>query len=202
MTQPIQIDRARKQDSRFIAQMVALASDGFASIECQQQADSEPGRSALDVGADSYASDDGDYSYRNCWIARNANEQSVGMILSFALTEENRSVDASPPPYAEDDIYAPYMYLEAVNSWYICGVAVNPEYRQQGIARTLIQQSVSDGEQAEFDNTSLVAMAEKNGLIAYYQSLVFHITRRAPIVEHPMIDARGEALLMETRPAV
>ena len=44
-------------------------------------------------------------------------------------------------------------------------------------------------------------MAEKAGLIAYYQSLGFHITRRAPIVEHPMIDARGEALLMETRPA-
>ena len=201
MTDLIELDKARQQDSRFIAEMVALASDGIASIEWQQQADSEPGRSALDVGAESYASDDGDYSYRNCWIARNASKQALGMILSFALTEENRSIDASPPPYRDDDIYAPYMYLEAVNSWYICGVAVIPEYRQQGIARLLIQQSVSDGEQAGFDNTSLVAMAEKSGLIAYYQSLGFHITRRAPIVEHPMIDARGDALLMETRPA-
>ena len=201
MTDLIKLDRARKQDSRFIAQMIALASDGIASIEWQQQAASEPGRSALDVGAETYASEDGDYSYRNSWIARDANEQALGMILSFALTEKNRSIDASPPPYRDDDIFAPYRYLEAVNSWYICGVAVLPEYRQQGIARALIQQSISDGEQAGLENTSLIAMAEKSGLIAYYQSLGFHITRRAPIVEHPQIDARGEALLMETRPA-
>jgi ribosomal protein S18 acetylase RimI-like enzyme len=201
MTQQVQIERARKQDSRFIAEMIALASDGIARIEWQQQADNEPGRSAIDIGATNYAGDDGDYSYRNCWIARPGSGQAVGMILSFALTEENRSVDARPPPYSEDDIYAPYRYLEAVNSWYICGVAVIPEYRQQGIARVLIQQSISDGKQAGFDNTSLIAMAQKDGLIAYYQSLGFHITRRAPIVEHPQIDAHGEALLMETRHA-
>ena len=122
------------------------------------------------------------------------------MILSFALTEENCSIDAKPPPFREDDFYAPYKYLEAVNSWYICGVAVIPEYRGQDIGQELIMHAFTDGKMAGFDNASLIAMADKTSLIDYYQSLGFQVTRRAPIVEHPEIDAHGEALLMETSP--
>jgi ribosomal protein S18 acetylase RimI-like enzyme len=200
MQENIQIERAIKSDSRFIAEMIALSSNGFASLEWQQQADADNAQPELDVGAKSYAEEDGDYSYRNCWIARNASEQPVGMILSFALTEENCSTDAKPPPYREDDIYAPYKYLAAVNSWYICRVAVIPEYRDQDISQELILHAFTDGEMAGFDNISLIAMADKPSLIDHYQSLGFQVTRRAPIGEHPQIDARGEALLMETHP--
>jgi ribosomal protein S18 acetylase RimI-like enzyme len=200
MDPEIRIARAEQTDSRFIAQMIALSSDGIASLEWQQQADTAD-VSALDIGAQTYASDDGDYSYRNCLIARNRQNEPVGMILAFPLTEQNRSADARPPPYRDDEFYAPYMYLEAIDSWYICGVAVIPEYRGRDIGKALIERAIADGEQAGFSNTSLIAMAEKRPLIAYYQSLGFKITRRAPVVEHPQIDARGEALLMETRPA-
>jgi ribosomal protein S18 acetylase RimI-like enzyme len=201
MQENIQIERAKKSDSRFIAEMIALSSAGIASLEWQQQADADSAQPELDVGAKSYAGEDGDYSYRNCWIARNASEQPVGMILSFALTEENCSTDAKPPPYREDDTYAPYKYLEAVNSWYIFGVAVIPEYRGQDIGQELIMHAFTDGEMAGFDNISLIAMADKTSLIDHFQSLGFQVTRRAPIVEHTQIDARGEALLMETHPA-
>jgi ribosomal protein S18 acetylase RimI-like enzyme len=200
MDPEIRIAAAQPSDSRFIAQMIALSSDGIASLEWQQEADAAE-VSALDIGAQNYARDEGDYSYRNCLIARNAHGEPVGMILSFALTGENRSVDAHPPPYRADEFYAPYMYLEAVDSWYICGVAVIPEYRARGIGKALIERAIAAGERAGFGNTSLIAMAEKRALIAYYQALGFQITRRAPVVEHPQIDARGEALLMETRPA-
>jgi ribosomal protein S18 acetylase RimI-like enzyme len=200
MDPEIRIARAQPADSRFIAQMIALSSDGIASLEWQQEADAAE-VSALDIGAQNYAREDGDYSYRNCRVARNANGEPVGMILSFALTEENRSVDAHPPPYRDDEFYAPYMYLEAIDSWYICGVAIIPEYRGRDIGKALIERAIADGEQAGFSNTSLIAMAEKRRLIAFYQALGFKITRRAPVVEHPQIDARGEALLMETRPA-
>jgi len=195
----IRIVRAEKTDSRFIAQMIALSSDGIASLEWQQQADAT-GVSALDIGAQTYASDHGDYSYRNCLVARNQRAAPVGMILAFPLTEANRSIDARPPPYRDDEFYAPYMYLEAIGSWYICGVAVILEYRGQEIGKALIERAIADGEQAGFSNTSLIAMAEKRPLIDFYQALGFQITRRAPVVEHPQIDARGEALLMETRP--
>lgn len=124
MNSTIRIERAAAQDGRFITQMIAVSSDGIACIGWQREAD-ETGVDSLDIGARKYTSGDGDYSYRNCWIARNA---------------------------------------------------------------------------AGFDNTSLVAVASKIRLIAYYESLGFRVKRRAPIVEHPQIDAHGEALLMETRP--
>ena len=202
MPENIRIERAKKSDSCFIAEMIALSSDGIASLEWQQQVAAGGAQTELDVGAKSYAGEDGDYSYRNCWIARNTSEQPVGMILSFALTEENRSGDAKPPPYREDDFYAPYKYLEAVNSWYICGVAVIPEYRGHDIGQELIMHAFTDAEMAGFDNVSLIALADKTSLIAYFQSFGFQVTRRAPIIENPQIDARGEALLMETHPAV
>ena len=90
-------------DSRFIAGMIELSSDGIASLEWQEESERTPGLSALDIGARQYASAEGDYSYRNC-------------------------------------------------------------------------------------------------LIAFYESLGFVVTRRAPIVEHPGIRASGDAVLMETRP--
>ncbi len=186
-------------DSRFIASMIELSSDGIASLEWQQKSVDSPGLSALDIGSRQYAKGEGDYSYRNCVMAET--DKPIGMILSFPITEDNLSIDAKPPPYSPDDIYAPYKYLEALDSWYICGVAMLPEYRKQGIGRHLILQSIERGQQRGFVNTSLVAMAEKQGLIAFYQSLGFGITRTAPIVEHPGIRASGDAVLMETRPA-
>lgn len=199
MNDTIHIERARQRDSRFIAEMIAISSDGIARIEWQQQADAE-GVAALDIGARNYADDKGDYSFRNCWVARTDAGEPVGMILAFALTESNRSTDAKPPPYAADDIYAPYMYLEAVNSWYICGVTVAPGYRGRDIGKQLIERAMQDGREAGYSNTSLVAMASKTALIDYYRSFGFEITRRAPIVPHPQIDASGEAVLMETQP--
>jgi ribosomal protein S18 acetylase RimI-like enzyme len=201
MPENIRIERAQKTDSRFIAEMTALSSDGIATLEWQQQVDTDEAQTELDAGAQSYAREDSDYSYRNCWIARNTSEQPVGMILSFALTEENRSRDAKPPPYREDDFYAPYKYLEAVNSWYICSVVVIPEYRGQDIGQELIMHAFTDAEMAGFDNVSMIALADNTRLIDHFQLLGFQETRRAPIVEHPQIDARGEALLMETHPA-
>jgi len=201
MQENIRIDRAGESDRRFIAAVIDLSSDGIGSLKSRQQFDANQAQTELDVGAKSYAEEDGDYSYRNCWIASNISEQPVGMILSFALTEENRSRDAKPPPYREDDFYAPYKYLEAVNSWYICGVAVLPEYRGQDIGQELVMHAFTDAEMAGFDNVSLITTADKTNLIDHFQLLGFQETRRAPIVEHPQIDARGEALLMETHPA-
>jgi len=195
----IRIARARRADSRFIAELIAVSSDGIACIEWQQEADAA-GVGALDIGARNYARDDGDYSYRNCWIARGEAGEPVGMILAFALTAQNASAGAHPPPYRADEIFAPYMYLEAVDSWYICGVAVVPGYRGRDIGKALLERAMQDGAEAGFRNTSLIAVAGKTRLVAYYESLGFRATRRAPIVEHPLITAHGDMLLMETNP--
>lgn len=200
MTQTIRYRPAEQRDSRFIAEMIEIASDGIAALEWEQEADASAGIGALDVGARWYARDDGDYSYRNCLIAETGAGEAIGMILAFPLTEANRSRDAKPPPYAGDDVHAPYRYLEAVDSWYLCGITVLPEYRGQGIGQKLIELSLERGRAQGFDKASLIAVRNKTRLIAYYESLGFRITRSAPIVEHPRIRASGDAVLMETEP--
>jgi ribosomal protein S18 acetylase RimI-like enzyme len=199
MSDPISFRRASAEDSRFIAEMVEISSDGIARIEWELEADPDNGVSALDVGAALYAGEDGDYSYRNCLVAQSGN-RPVGSILAFPITDENRSRDARPPPYGADEIFAPYMFLEAVDSWYICGVTVIPEFRKQGIGEQLIRLSMQEAREAGYENLSLIAVGSKTSLIKYYESLGFRITRSAPIVPHPLIRVSGDAVLMETRP--
>ena len=57
---------AKAGDSHSIAEMIDISSDGIALIEWAEAAQAAGGRIALDVGAESYASVEGDYSYRNC----------------------------------------------------------------------------------------------------------------------------------------
>lgn len=60
---------AHVDDSHFIAEMIDVSSDGVTLIEWTEEAQKVDGRTALDIGAEMYASGDGDYSYQNCWIA-------------------------------------------------------------------------------------------------------------------------------------
>jgi ribosomal protein S18 acetylase RimI-like enzyme len=187
---------ATSSDGRFIAQMIELSSDGVATLEWAEESEQQDGVTPLEIGSQLYSSQEGDYSYRNCRIAEV--DSPVGMLLSFPLTKENMCVDATPPPFDSDDYLAPFKYLEAENSWYICGVAVKPEHRKYGIAKRLVGESIEQGKALGYNNSSLVAMCEKKWLIEFYESMGFKITKTAPIVEHSGIRISGFAALMET----
>lgn len=199
MSKSIRYRKAVPSDSRFIAEMIEVSSDGIAGIEWQEKAELSTGLTPIDVGAQFYAQDDGDYSYRNAIVAEA--DEPVGMVLAFPLTAENRTPYPKPPPYGKTDLYAPYGYLESVNSWYVCGVAVLPNYRRRGIASTLLELSMRLGREQGYKNTSLIAMLQKSKLIKYYEARGFEITRSAPIVDHPSIRVSGIAVLMETLPS-
>ena len=199
MSKSIKYRPATPGDSRFIAEMIDLSSDGIAAIEWHEKAEQYANLNPIDVGMQAYAQDEGDYSYRNAIIAERG-RRPIGMILAFPITAENRTPYPKPPPYGKADLYAPYGYLEAVDSWYICGLAVVPEYRRQGVASILMEMSMQMGRERGFKNTSLIAMLQKTRLIKYYEARGFEITRSAPIVDHPLIRVSGIAVLMETLP--
>ena len=146
---------ARESDSRFIAEMIDMSSDGVALIEWVEAAQSAGGRSALDIGAEAYAAEEGDYSYRNCYLAE-ISHRTAGMLLSFPSPARNSDNVASPPPYDGTDVFAPYKYLEAPDTWYICGVAVIPAYREHGIGKGLMQIAREQAQQHGYDCLSLV----------------------------------------------
>ena len=97
---------ARLRDGRFISQMIDISSDGIAGIDWQQQAAQASGVTALDVGSERYASEDGDYSFRNCPIAES--DHPVGTVLAFPITDRN---------YFRDAKFIPRPPAAAVVSW-------------------------------------------------------------------------------------
>jgi ribosomal protein S18 acetylase RimI-like enzyme len=175
--------------------MLDISSDGVALIEWQEEAQGTDGQSAVDIGAALYASEDGDYSYRNCWIAEAAG-QPVGMLLGFPMQARDDDDAVSPPPFDGSDVFAPYKYLEAPNTWYICGVAVLQKYRGQGIGKALMQIAREQALKQGYDQLSLVVFEENIPAVQLYRSLGYNTLDRAPIVPHPLIRCSGDALLM------
>ena len=185
---------ATMDDGRFIAAMIGVSSDGVALIEWTEAARKVEGRSALDIGAEMYASGEGDYSYRNCWIAEVA-RQRAGMLLGFPMLARDPA-DVVPPPFDGSDVFAPYKYLEAPDSWYICGVAVPGEYRGHGIGTRLMQIAREQALDHGYKRLSLVVFAENAAAVRLYRHLGYKVIDRAPIVPHPLIRYGGDALLM------
>ncbi len=186
---------AKTSDSRFIAEMIDVSSDGIALIDWTETAQAVGNKSALDIGAENYSSDEGDYSYRNCIIAEQSG-QLAGILLSFAMNARNPGDIVPAPPFDGTDVFAPYRYLEEPESWYICGIAVTPEHRGRGIGRELMQiarkQAITHG----YERLSLVVFEENRKAIRLYQDLGYKVVRRAPVVPHPLIRCSGDALLM------
>jgi ribosomal protein S18 acetylase RimI-like enzyme len=182
-------------DSRFIAEMIDLSSDGIALIEWEAAAREAGGRTALEIGAERYAAGEGEYSYRNCVLAEVAGRRA-GVLLSFPIPPRDPAAAAAPPPYDGSDVFAPYRYLEAPDTWYICGVALRPQYRGRGIGTRLLQIAREQAHEHGYGRLSLVVFAENSGAVRLYRRLGYEIIDRAPIVPHPLIRCRGEALLM------
>jgi ribosomal protein S18 acetylase RimI-like enzyme len=178
---------ATRADSRFIAEMIDVSSEGVAQAAGN--------RTPLDVGATVYASDAGDYSFRNCRIAEVAGRRA-GMLLSFPMPGRDPAATAAPPPFDGTDVFAPYKYLEAPHTWYICGVALLPEHRGRGIGTELMRIARQQARDHGFDRLSLVVFEENAAALALYRRLGYRTIDRAPIVPHPLIRARGDALLM------
>ncbi len=186
---------ASADDSRFIAEMIDISSDGVALLEWADRAKMEGGRTALDIGAAMYAAEEGDYSYRNCRLAEVAGRRA-GMLLSFPLQARDPADAASPPPFDGSDVFAPYKYLEAPGTWYVCGVAVPAEFRGQGIGTRLMQIAGQLAREHGHDRLSLVVFEQNTAALRLYRQLGYEVIDRAPIVPHPLIRASGDALLM------
>jgi ribosomal protein S18 acetylase RimI-like enzyme len=187
--------QATAKDSRFIAGMIDISSDGIALIEWTEAAQAAGDCTALDIGAGIYASEEGDYSYRNCCIAEVA-DRRVGMLLGFPMPARDPSDVASPPPFDGTDVFAPYKYLEAPDTWYICGVALLPDYRGRGIGAELMQMARQQALQHGYKQLSLVVFEENTAGVRLYRRLGYETIKRAPVIPHPLLRASGDALLM------
>ncbi|BDM83316.1 GNAT family N-acetyltransferase [Acaryochloris marina] len=178
---------AEKADCRTIAELYSISSDGVADYIWTQLA--APDEDILDVGQRRYERENTLFSFQNCTLAM-INDAIAGMIVAFPMIVDE---DAEPE---EDPVLAPFSKLEADNTYYICGIALLPDYRGQGIGTQLLKLAETQAVEKGFGKLSLIVFEENVGAKHLYDRLGYQEIAREEIVAHPLIHYSGDAILM------
>lgn len=195
----LQFRQATEEDARHIAELIAISSDGVAVIEWQAEADKREDCSALDIGAQTYQQSAGNYSYNSCIVAE-LDHQVAGMLLTFPVPKDSPARSDRIRPSAQDpNVFAPYIYLEEPDSWYVCGVALYPAYRGNGIGTQLMRIAEQQARERGYSRLSLVAFEQNSGSVNLYKRLGYEVVDQAAVIPHPLIPYTGHALLMLKR---
>lgn len=182
----IVIRTAEKSDCRRIAELYRISSDGVSEYVWTKSA--APGEDILDVGRRRYEREDTPFSYRNCKLVEH-DGRVIGMCVAFPMVVD--------PDYRESDpVLVPYSLLEEDRSWYVCGMAVDAEWRGRGIGTRLLKEAEADSRRHGLDRLSLVVFEQNVGAKRLYERAGFREVRRAPVVPHPLIHYSGDAVLM------
>ena len=190
MTQPakIAIRPARIEDSREIARLFLISSDGLAEYIWHKSI--EPGESVLDAGARRYARQNTAFSYENCLIAE-IDGQAIGMAHSFPMFEDPEAEPVSDP------VLAPYADLEDHGSLYLSGVAVAEDFRNLGVGGALMDAVNRHAKDLGLPRISLICFEKNEGAMRLYRRLGFEERSRRAVVPHPSLHYdEGEAVLL------
>lgn len=161
MNQDLIISPPGFNDTRATARLIAMA-DEAAVLEFSGQVSLA---AALRVYEQNFWRDDVYFSHRNVLLARYQG-QVVGMVLSFEGSDEPRfrsltdSDEDSPRESSSDEVF-------------IDALAVEPEFRGQGIALQLIHAAMARTTAAGLGKMGLLVDAQKTALADWYQKLGF-----------------------------
>lgn len=177
---------AIKSDCREIAALYNISSDGVAEYIWTKMAG--PGEDLLDVGQRRYEQEDSVFSYRNVTLAE-IEGKTAGMIIAFPMEIDEGHVESDP-------VLAPYSKLEEPDSYYICGMAVFPEYRGRGIGKQFLKLAEQRARQLGLTKLSLIVFEENTGAKRLYDRHDYFVKAFETVVPHPLIHFEGRALLM------
>ncbi|MHA1599848.1 MAG: GNAT family N-acetyltransferase [Alphaproteobacteria bacterium] len=191
---------AQKEDCYRIAELFSMSSGGVADVVWSNLG--IPDLSLLEIGEQRYARENTEFSYQNCVVAE-IDDDVAGMLVSFPI-EETKTVQAEAPSPASNelDVLAPYGELEVPGSYYICGVALLPQYQSQGLGSRLCEIAKGLARERGYDELSLLVFEQNMGAVQLYERLGFKEIDRRPLVPHELIRYTGDVLLMTAPVAV
>jgi len=189
MADKIFVRPAAKADSRHIAQLVAIASDGLAEYIWSKQA--AEGENLIDIGASRYARENESFSYENAFIAE-VNGKVAGMALGYYMGESDDGDLGGIDP-----VLRPYAQLEDPNSLYISDIAVYGAFRGMGLGTKLLAVMHAKARYMGPRKASLICFEENQRALRLYKEHGYVEIDRRPIVPHPSLKRKtGDALLM------
>ena len=189
-------------DCPTLARLMQIASDGVTDYIWSSLQEDYPGLTPLEIGAQRYADPTGLFSYRNTILATTG-DAIQGMMLTFPIPPHDPTADqdassGTEAEATEPDVLAPYA-LEQPNSWYICALAMFPEYRGQGLGTQFLQLAAGQARSRGLQDLSLLCFEQNVGALRLYHRNGFQVIDRTPVVPHPLIHFTGDILLMSKR---
>ena len=185
---------ARVDDSRLLAEMTLVATDGIVEALYEGLI---PGKSTAEIVEQRVLASGTTGSYENCWIA-----EQVGAPLGVLHAYPMDDLENDPPnelvPEERFAVIEPFDHLDpqAAGSFYINLVAVQPEAQGRGIGSALIAQARQEAKRRGFTTLSLIVFEENQGALRLYERLGFTEGARHPSVAHPLIRHGGDLLML------
>jgi ribosomal protein S18 acetylase RimI-like enzyme len=183
----------RKDESRSIAELFEISSDGVASYVWSMLQADFPGLPLLEIGRRRYEREGTAFSYQNCLMAEDQGEVQ-GMMHAYAAPPPGDPAPASQPV---DPVLRPYSELEAPGTLYIAGIAVWPGFRGQGVGTRFLEAARERARGLGLRELSLLCFAGNTGARRLYERAGFVVVDWRPVVPHAMIRHTGDVLLMQ-----
>jgi ribosomal protein S18 acetylase RimI-like enzyme len=184
---------ATKEDSRAIAELFRISSDGVVDYVWMTLAPEYPGLEPVEIGAHRYAREEGNFSYTSCVVAEREGEV-IGQLCAYPEV-----ASAEEPDEAVDPVLRPYARLEIPDTLYISSLAVFDGFRGMGLGTEMLSIARKQARERGLDALSLLVFEQNTGAVKLYEREGFREVERAPVIPHPLIHHTGDVLLMSAR---
>ena len=182
---------ATPADAEVVAELFDMAIGGLAAHRWGERAGNAGDGMAF--GRQLIAGDEGRFSYRNAIVA-----EVDGKVIGVMVGRLEPLAGFEPRPELERSPIKPLFELEelAGGMWLLRGVAVRPQHRGKGIARTLLAKAEELARKSGAGRLAIIAAEENAAVVTLYRDHGFETLARRPVVPWPDAPHNGDWLLL------
>jgi ribosomal protein S18 acetylase RimI-like enzyme len=187
---PLMVRKATPDDAALVLRIIDMASGGVVPALWAEMA--SPTMDGDAVGYALVTAEDGDFSYRNGFIAEREG-MKVGGLIGYSLP-------TTPQP-AGLDVPEVFVGIEELanlvpGNWYINFMAVVPEARGQGVGAALLREAEKQARDRSSPGLALIVAASNVSAISVYQRAGYSERARRPFDLSDFGEEPTEAVLM------
>lgn len=187
---PLTIRKATPDDAPLLLRVVDMASDGVVPTLWGEMA--PPGMDGSAVGLGLVTAEEGEFSYRNGFIAERDGAE-LGGLIGYVLP-------TTPQPVGSD-IPEAFVGIEELaqlvpGHWYINFMAAVPEGRRQGVGAALLNKAEEQAQDHSCPGLALIVAASNENAISVYRQAGYSERARCPFDLSDFGEEPTEAVLM------
>lgn len=187
---PMTIRKATPEDAPLLLRVVDMASGGVVPALWSEMAPS--GMDGTGVGFALVGAEEGDFSYRNGYIAERDGAQ-LGGLIGYTLPTTPKPVGPEVP-----EVFVGIEELARLvpGHWYINFMAAVPEARRQGVGAALLNEAESQARDRSCPGLALIVAASNENAVSVYRRAGYTERARRPFDLSDFGTEPTEAVLM------